>query len=50
MAKENPSIVRTPLVMAMWDPMAQAHGYPNKSVAFEDQLRVAEEAARAVSG
>jgi Ca-activated chloride channel family protein len=40
-AKENPSIVRTPLVIAMWEPMAQALGYPKKPVAFEDIVRLA---------
>ena len=29
-ADENPSIVRTPLVIAMWEPMAKALGYPKK--------------------
>ena len=40
---ENPSIVRTPLVIAMWEPMAQALGYPKKPIGFDDIL-----AARAV--
>jgi Ca-activated chloride channel family protein len=40
-ARENPSIVRTPLVIAMWEPMAQALGYPGKPVAFEDIVRLA---------
>jgi len=35
-ADDNPSIVRTPLVIAMWEPMAQALGYPRKSVGFSD--------------
>src|SRR4051794_39998519 len=26
----NPSIVRSPLVLAMWEPLAQALGYPRK--------------------
>jgi Ca-activated chloride channel homolog len=43
-ARENPSIVRTPLVIAMWEPMAQALGYPRKSVAFEDIVRLATDA------
>src|SRR5690349_5255712 len=29
-ADDNPSIVRTPLVIAMWKPMAQALGWPAK--------------------
>ena len=40
-AEENPSIVRTPLVMAMWEPMAKALGYPRKQVGFSDILRLA---------
>ena len=39
-AEENPSIVRTPLVIAMWEPMAQALGYPRKPVGFDDVLRL----------
>jgi Ca-activated chloride channel homolog len=38
---ENPSIVRTPLVVAMWEPMAKALGYPDKPLGFEDILRLA---------
>src|SRR5215203_4927320 len=38
---ENPSIVRTPLVIAMWEPMAKALGYPDKPIGFEDILRLA---------
>ena len=33
--------MRTPLVIAMWEPMAQALGYPRKPVAFEDIVRLA---------
>jgi Ca-activated chloride channel family protein len=40
-ADENPSIVRTPLVIAMWEPMAQALGYPRKPVGFDDVLDLA---------
>jgi Ca-activated chloride channel family protein len=40
-ANDNPSIVRTPLVIAMWEPMAQALGYPRKPVAFEDIVKLA---------
>lgn len=39
--KENPSIVRTPLVIAMWEPMAKALGYPDKPLGFEDILKLA---------
>ena len=41
MPDENPSIVRTPLVIAMWEPMAKALGYPDKPIGFEDILRLA---------
>ena len=37
----NPSIVRTPLVIAMWEPMAKALGYPDKQIGFADILRLA---------
>jgi Ca-activated chloride channel family protein len=37
----NPSIVRTPLVIAMWEPMAQALGYPRKQIGFADILKLA---------
>jgi Ca-activated chloride channel family protein len=40
-ADDNPSIVRTPLVIAMWEPMAQALGYPRKPVGFGDVLDLA---------
>jgi Ca-activated chloride channel family protein len=36
-----PSIVRTPLVIAMWEPMARALGYPKKKLGFADILRLA---------
>ena len=38
---ENPSIVRTPLVIAMWEPMAKALGYPRKPLGFDDILDLA---------
>jgi Ca-activated chloride channel homolog len=38
---ENPSIARTPLVIAMWEPMTQALGYPKKKIGFDDILRLA---------
>ena len=39
--RRNPSIVRTPLVIAMWEPMTRALGYPRKSVGFADILDLA---------
>ena len=39
--EDNPSIVRTPLVIAMWEPMAEALGYPQKPIGFADILRLA---------
>ena len=39
-AEENPSIFRTPLVIAMWEPMARALGWPKKPLGFEDILRL----------
>jgi Ca-activated chloride channel family protein len=38
---DNPSIVRTPLVIAMWEPMARALGYPRKALGFRDILALA---------
>jgi Ca-activated chloride channel family protein len=37
----NPSLVRTPLVIAMWEPMARALGWPRKRLGFADILRLA---------
>jgi Ca-activated chloride channel family protein len=37
---ESPSIVRTPLVIAMWEPMAKLLGWPNKKVGFDDILQL----------
>jgi Ca-activated chloride channel family protein len=36
-----PSIVRTPLVIAMWEPMARVLGWPGKQISFDDILRLA---------
>src|SRR3954447_7734474 len=36
-----PSIVRTPLVIAMWEPMARALGWPRKQLGFADILKLA---------
>jgi Ca-activated chloride channel homolog len=33
-ADDNPSIVRTPLVIAMWEPFARALGWPRKQLGF----------------
>lgn len=38
---ESPSIVRTPLVIAMWEPMAKALGYPKRKLGFADILKLA---------
>lgn len=38
---ESPSIVRTPLVIAMWEPMARALGWPDKRIGFSDVLDLA---------
>ncbi|MEA2411093.1 MAG: Ca-activated chloride channel [Thermoleophilaceae bacterium] len=40
-ANDNPSIVRTPLVIAMWKPMAQALGWPRKQVSFKQITKLA---------
>jgi Ca-activated chloride channel family protein len=39
--RRNPSLVRTPLVIAMWEPMARALGWPRQHVGFEQILRLA---------
>src|SRR4051812_13516206 len=39
-AEDNPSIVRTPLVIAVWEPMARALGYPKKAIGFRDILKL----------
>ena len=33
--------MRTPLVIAMWEPMAKALGYPRKTVSFQDIVKLA---------
>jgi Ca-activated chloride channel family protein len=40
-ADDNPSLVRTTLVIAMWEPMAKALGYPRKKLGFADILKLA---------
>jgi Ca-activated chloride channel homolog len=39
--EENPSIVRTPLVIAMWEPFARALGWPSEKIGFEQIIRLA---------
>ena len=38
--------MRTPLVIAMWEPMARALGWPKKPLGFADILKLAERPAR----
>jgi Ca-activated chloride channel homolog len=38
--EDNPSIVRTPLVIAMWEPFARALGWPREQIGFEQILRL----------
>ena len=33
---DNPSIVRTPLVIAMWEQLADAYGYPRRKLGYAD--------------
>jgi Ca-activated chloride channel homolog len=40
-ADDNPSIVRTPLVIAMWKPMAQALGWPGKQPTWNQIIKLA---------
>jgi Ca-activated chloride channel homolog len=40
-ADDNPSLVRTPLVIAMWRPEAEALGWPRQRVGFKEILRLA---------
>jgi Ca-activated chloride channel homolog len=40
-ATDNPSIVRTPLVIAMWEPLARALGWPRRPVGFKQILALA---------
>ena len=39
--EENRSIVRTPLVIAMWEPFAEALGWPQRQIGFEQIIRLA---------
>src|SRR5215208_94970 len=40
-ARENPSLVRTPLVIAMWEKEANALGWPRKQTSWAQILRMA---------
>src|SRR3954447_3244537 len=40
-AQDNPSLARTPLVIAMWEPLARALGWPKKQIGFGDVLKLA---------
>ena len=40
-ADENPSLVRTPLVVALWKPEAEALGWPRRQVGFRQILQLA---------
>ena len=39
--RRNESIVRSPLVIAMWEPMARALGWPREPIGFADLVRLA---------
>jgi Ca-activated chloride channel homolog len=39
--EKTPSLVRTPLVIAIWEPMARALGWPRKKLGFADFVRLA---------
>lgn len=47
-ADDNPSLVRTPLVIAMWEQLAKAYGYPGKSLSYADLTKLATEGWAAV--
>jgi len=38
---DNPSIVRTPLVIAMWEQLADAYGYPQRPLGYEQLAELA---------
>jgi Ca-activated chloride channel homolog len=42
---DNPSIVRTPLVIAMWEQFARALGWPREKIGFKEILRLARSGA-----
>ncbi|MEZ5080684.1 MAG: extracellular solute-binding protein [Thermoleophilia bacterium] len=39
--ERSPSLVRTPLVIAMWQPLAEALGWPKREIGWSDILREA---------
>lgn len=39
-ANENPSLVKSPVVIAMWKPMAEALGWPAKPIGWSDIARL----------
>jgi Ca-activated chloride channel homolog len=39
-ANDTPSLVSSPVVIAMWKPMAQALGWPNKAIGWADIARL----------
>ena len=41
----SPSLVQTPLVIAMWEPMARALGWPHKDIGFGDLVKLARSGA-----
>jgi Ca-activated chloride channel homolog len=40
-ARENPSLASSPVVIAMWEPLARALGWPRKAIGFADILELA---------
>ncbi len=40
-ADDNPSIVRTPLVIAMWKELADAYGYPKRALGYKQLTELA---------
>jgi Ca-activated chloride channel homolog len=40
-ADRNPSLAASPVVIAMWEPLARALGWPRKALGFADILRLA---------
>jgi Ca-activated chloride channel homolog len=40
---DTPSIVRSPLVLAMWEPLARALGWPQTKIGWADVLRLAQD-------
>jgi Ca-activated chloride channel homolog len=40
-ADQNPSLVRTPLVIAMWEELADGYGYPERELGYEQLAELA---------